>query len=105
MLRSGTAKVEVTVLSPSGEKSRPSPRNEQPLFVQAGAFSDAANASRLRDSLRLEGNAKAFVRETTSNGKPLYQVRVGPILGIELFDRIMTQLKRLGIADARLALD
>jgi rare lipoprotein A len=106
MIRSGTAKVEVTVLSPGGEKARPPARSEQqPLFVQAGAFSDADNASRLRDSLRLEGDTKAFVRETSSNGKPLYQVRIGPILGMELFDRIVAQLKKLGIADARLALD
>jgi hypothetical protein len=33
----------------------------------------------------------------------LYRVRIGPVPSVPEFDRLLAQLKSLGIADARLA--
>jgi cell division septation protein DedD len=73
--------------------------------VQAGAFSAEANATRLLSDLRAQGVEKGFVRQDDVNGKRLYRVRIGPIPTVGEFDRVVARLKKLGVADARLALD
>jgi rare lipoprotein A len=75
------------------------------LFVQAGAFSDPANARRLADKLRGEGYANVFVRDDQIAGRRLSRVRIGPVPDVAQFDRIVAALERAGINDAHLALD
>jgi rare lipoprotein A len=75
------------------------------LFVQAGAFSDPANAQRLADKLRGGGYANVFVRDDQIAGRRLYRVRIGPVPDVAQFDRIVAALERAGINDAHLALD
>lgn len=105
MIRAGTAFVEVRALTP-GEPANPvSPTPPAELFVQAGAFGDAANAARLLGQLRAQGFAKSFVREDNVGGKRIFRVRVGPIPSVPEFDKAVAQLKALGVADARLAAD
>lgn len=105
MIRAGTAFVEVRALTP-GEPANPAPPPPPAeLFVQAGAFSEAANASRLLGQLRAQGFAKSFVREDYVGDKRIYRVRVGPIPTVPEFDKAVAQLKALGVADARLAAD
>lgn len=105
MLRAGTAFVEVRALTP-GESANPvsSPPVTE-LFVQAGAFSTEANATRLLAQLRAQGFSKSFVREDQVGGRRIYRVRVGPIPSVPEFDKAVAQLKALGVADARLAAD
>jgi rare lipoprotein A len=104
MLRAGTAFVEVKALTP-GKDSAPASAGATPLYVQAGAFSTQANADRLLAQLRSQGFVKSFVREDRVENKPLYRVRIGPIPTVPEFDRLLARLKKLGVADARLALD
>ena len=105
MVRDGTTFVEVRAL-PAGEAAAPAaPPSASSLFVQAGAFSTEANASRLLTQLRSQGIEQSFVREDRSTGKPLYRVRIGPIPSVGEFDRLVARLKKLGVADARLASD
>jgi len=76
-----------------------------PLFVQAGAFSEPANARRLAEKLRAEGYGTVFVRDDQIAGRRLYRVRIGPVPDVAQFDRVVAALERAGINDAHLALD
>jgi rare lipoprotein A len=76
-----------------------------PLFVQAGAFSEPANAQRLAEKLRAEGYGNVFVRDDQIAARRLYRVRIGPVPDVAHFDRIVAALEHAGINDAHLALD
>ena len=75
------------------------------LFVQAGAFSDPANAERLAEKLRGGGYGKVIVRDDQIAGRRMYRVRIGPVPSVAEFDRVVAALERAGINDAHLALD
>jgi rare lipoprotein A len=75
------------------------------LFVQAGAFSDPANAERLAGKLRGRSYGKVFVREDQIAGRRMYRVRIGPVPDVAEFDRVVAALERAGVNDAHLALD
>jgi rare lipoprotein A len=108
MLRNGTAMVEVRSIdapTPATETPTPAPAVNAALFVQAGAFSDPANAERLAEKLRGGSYGKVFVRDNEIAGRRMYRVRIGPVPDVAEFDRIVAALDRLGIKDAHLALD
>jgi rare lipoprotein A len=129
MLRNGTAMVEVRGIDPRaplGELTTPqiasaTPQSGQPtvapstagvsgpahapLFVQAGAFADPANAERLAAKLRGGEYGKIFVRDDVIAGRRMYRVRIGPVPDVPEFDRIVAALERVGVHDAHLALD
>jgi rare lipoprotein A len=134
MLRNGTAMVEVrTVDAPSAVPPAPvaansaapatgpatapatatAPSTSAPqtpaatpaLFVQAGAFSDPANADRLVQKLRGGGYGTVFIRDDQIGGRRMYRVRIGPIPDVADFDRVVAALERAGVHDAHLALD
>jgi rare lipoprotein A len=105
MLRDGTTFVEVRALTPVQKTSPPPAPTPAPLYVQAGAFTTEANASRLLAQLRDAGVTQTFVRADQLEGQPLYRVRIGPIPSVGEFDRIVARLRALGVADARLAAD
>jgi rare lipoprotein A len=75
------------------------------LFVQAGAFSDPANAEHLAEKLRGGSYGKVFVRDDQIAGRRMYRVRIGPVPDVAEFDRVVAALERAGISDAHLALD
>jgi rare lipoprotein A len=110
MLRNGTAMVDVRSIEPSPQPPAITASNgaaaaSTALFVQAGAFSDPANAERLAEQLRGRSYGKVFVREDQIAGRRMYRVRIGPVPDVAEFDRIVAALERAGINDARLALD
>jgi len=111
ILRAGTAFVEVRALTPEQAPAQPSTAAASTtpavhgLFVQAGAFGNEANASKLLKQLRSQGVDQSFIREDQLNGQTRYRVRVGPIPNVAEFDRLIARLKTLGIADAMLAQD
>jgi rare lipoprotein A len=83
----------------------PRPASRGPLFVQAGAFSDPANADHLAAKLRSGAYGKIFVRDDVIAGRRMYRVRIGPVPNVPEFDRIVAALERAGVHDAHLALD
>jgi rare lipoprotein A len=111
MLRNGTAMVDVRTIEPSPQPPVVTASNGAPaaastaLFVQAGAFSDPANAERLAEKLRGGSYGKVFVRDDQIAGRRMYRVRIGPVPNVAEFDRVVAALERAGINDARLALD
>jgi rare lipoprotein A len=120
MLRNGTAMVEVRTLDPeppaelppavaaaadAAAAAVPTAAPTSTFFVQAGAFSDPANAERLAAKLRGGDYGTVFVRDNEIAGRKMFRVRIGPISGVAEFDRIVAALGRAGINDAHLALD
>ncbi|MDP9083801.1 MAG: septal ring lytic transglycosylase RlpA family protein [Pseudomonadota bacterium] len=75
------------------------------LFIQAGAFSDPANAQRLAEKLRGGNYGKIFVRDDQIAGRRMYRVRIGPVPDVAHFDHIVAALEQAGVHDAHLALD
>lgn len=110
ILKAGTAFVEVKALT-HAEASSPATvaagaaKPSNALYIQAGAFGEADNAEKLAAKLRSMGHGSAFVREDRVADRPLFRVRVGPVPNVVQFDKVVAQLKSLGIPDARLALD
>jgi rare lipoprotein A len=106
MLRNGTAMVEVRTVGPA---TPPAPvlasAPVTALFIQAGAFADAANAERLARKLRDGRYGKVFVRDDMIAGRRMYRVRIGPVPDVPEFDRLVAALEQVGIRDAHLALD
>jgi rare lipoprotein A len=107
MLQSGTALVEIEALTPASAPSaaRQPTMQDEPLFVQAGAFGESANAERLVARLKNDDIGQAFVQRDEVGGRKLYRVRVEPVPDVHEFDRIVAELRTLGIADAQLAVD
>jgi rare lipoprotein A len=105
MTQAGTAFVEVEVITPgtAAEAARgiappalPDPLAPPRLYLQAGAFGVAANATQLMERLRKAGVANVLLREPDAT-VGLYRVRVGPIRDVAAFDMLAAQLARLGI--------
>ncbi len=111
IIRDGTALVEVrSVAAQATAVSVPPPAptavaKVDTLYVQAGAFADPANSERLLQRLRAAGIGPAFVLNDPVGGKVLYRVRVGPVPSVAEFDRLVEELKGVGVEDARLAVD
>jgi rare lipoprotein A len=105
MTQAGTAFVEVEVITPGSiaEAARgiapptaADPLAPPRLYLQAGAFSQIANATQLAERLRNAGIGKVLVREPDAS-VALYRVRVGPIADVAAFDILAAQVARLGI--------
>lgn len=111
MVGAGTAMVQVETIDPAKPrkpaKSAVPVAAEKPVFVQAGAFRSRHNADSLVRRIRSEapGVPSAFVLEDKVNGQPIYRVRIGPIAGVDDFDRVVEKMSMIGIPDAYLALD
>jgi rare lipoprotein A len=112
IVRQGTALVEVRAVGPhdttlGAAAASPAARvaGLDELYVQAGAFAEQSNAERLLARLRASGVGAAFVRGDDVDGRTLYRVRVGPVPSVAEFDRVVEELRAIGIPDARLALD
>lgn len=105
MLRNGTAMVEVRSLDPLTPATAAVPAADPDLYVQAGAFSDPANAQRMVERLRGGGYGKILVRDDEIAGRRMYRVRIGPVRSVLEFDRVVAALEQAGISGAHLALD
>jgi rare lipoprotein A len=71
-------------------------------FVQVGAFSDLANAHRVRDAVGAAGPVVVDVRRTAS-GAELFRVRVGPWASLDDADAARRELAALGYAETIVA--
>jgi rare lipoprotein A len=103
MTRAGTAFVEVEVITPGslqeaarGVTPAPVPALAAPgLYLQAGAFGVAGNATQLADRLRATGISA--VQVLPPGATPLYRVRIGPIADVATFDSLAARLTSLGV--------
>lgn len=106
MLESGTAPVELRVVTPDTQPQAVTTATDRPgkiaYYIQAGAFGDRANADRLRNRLDAAGLDVPSRLETVDlNGRLLHRVRLGPLSTISDVDRLSNALARLGLSDAQ----
>jgi len=108
MLREGTTLVEVRALTPgqpaNDTLTRATLSPPPTLYVQVGAFSEEHNAQRLLERLHGAGFADAFLLSRPEHRR-LYRVRVGPVASVGQYDALAARLAKIGILNARLALD
>jgi rare lipoprotein A len=71
-------------------------------FVQVGAFSDLANAHRVRDAVGAAGPVVVDVRRSAS-GAELFRVRVGPWASLDEADAARRELAALGYSETIVA--
>lgn len=67
------------------------------VFIQAGAFSDIANAQRLTSSLG--GNLPVKIEEARVNGGDFFRVLIGPFQNHDSAERERSTLSRTGVVD------
>lgn len=108
IVQTGTGRVEVEavrtrrVLSASAAPAAAAPAKAQRIFMQVGAFSDEANAARLKGSLESNGVNNVVIRYDDDVRPGLYRVRIGPIEGSAEYDALASRLASLSIANPRL---
>jgi rare lipoprotein A len=73
------------------------------LFVQAGAFTVAENATKLQQSLSRFGSTS--ISTIVINGNKFYRVRVGPVADVPHADALLAKIKQSGISGARTVVD
>ncbi len=73
------------------------------IYVQAGAFSQYANADRLR--ARLASVGKAAITPVRVGTHRLWRVRVGPLPSVQDADQTLGRVVGLGYREARLVVD
>jgi cell division protein FtsN len=82
----------------AAQKEEPATGNEggKPLFLQAGAFTNKADAESRKAALAMVG-LEARITEITKDDKPVYRVRVGPFESPESATKARGDMARNGI--------
>jgi rare lipoprotein A len=73
------------------------------IFVQAGAFSRADNATRLKT--RLDGYGSVRITGVQMNGVDLYRVRLGPLANVDEADQMLARVVAAGANEARIVVE
>ncbi|MGL1213322.1 SPOR domain-containing protein, partial [Vibrio parahaemolyticus] len=73
------------------------------IYVQAGAFTLADNANRVR--AKLSGLGQARVTQANVGGTQYFRVRLGPIETVEQADALLAQVVGTGVDAAKIIVD
>ena len=79
------------------------PVEETSIFVQAGAFTQYANANRLRAKLSPLGNAQ--IERARVNDRRFFRVRLGPVQDVATADKLLNRVLDQGYTQARVVVD
>jgi rare lipoprotein A len=92
------------IAEPPAPPSAPAEASEpaRKIYVQVGAFGERGNAERRHRLLSDNGISPAFVHREADRDPALYRVRVGPLNGVDQYDRVVDELSRLGIDNSHL---
>ena len=106
----GTGLVEVRGIDPARPAMElPAPvavtSGHPGIYLQVGAFADAANANRLAQRLRQARLGTVEVVDSVVNGRHLHRVRVGPLASVELADQVSHRIENMGLPQPRVAVD
>jgi rare lipoprotein A len=114
MHNEGTALVDVEVIDPVSAGLPPMTQpltaalaasEPQTVWLQAGAFSDEANATRLKSRLESEGIGGVQLQPEHRGRQTVYRVRIGPLGAVAEAEDVLERVRALGIRDAHLAMD
>lgn len=75
------------------------------IFLQVGAFADAANAERVAQQLRQANFAPVQVVDTEIDGRHVRRVRVGPLADVDTADQVTTRIENMGLPRPQVAVD
>lgn len=114
IIKTGTGLVEVRAVG-AGSEDKPAPGapvrsvrtagQEQAFYIQIGAFSRRIKADSFRNRLGVLGKTLVKISAASVNGNLVYRVRLGPIVDIEVADKLAAQLRKLGIDDYIIVID
>lgn len=75
------------------------------IYLQIGAFGEQANADRAAQRVSAARLGEVRVVEASVNGRSVRRVRLGPLRDVDEADRLSQELRRLGLGEARVAID
>jgi len=90
---------------PSAPPVVPTVNPKPKIYLQVGAFSDLANASRVADQLDKAGLGPVSIIQADINGRSVRRVRVGPLADVDTADRVTDQIAGLGLPRPSVAVD
>ncbi|MGH8585059.1 MAG: septal ring lytic transglycosylase RlpA family protein [Gammaproteobacteria bacterium] len=110
---SGTVARDPTPRKPPGPPAASGGPAERRWFLQVGAFSEAANAERLRARIGamlapMQGTVHepaVHIRPSQVADRHLYRVQIGPLVGTEIIERIGARLSNVGLRAHRVTAD
>jgi len=110
---SGTVALDPAPREPPAPPAASGGPAEGGLFLQVGAFSEAANAERLRarigailaPMLGTVYEPAVHIRPSRIADRHLYRVQVGPLVGTEMVERIGARLSNVGLRAHRVTAD
>lgn len=79
------------------------PVRQTGIYIQAGAFLQPTNATRLQAKLSRYG--KAFIARAMIDGQQFYRVRVGPLPSVDAADAALDQIIASGETGARIVVE
>ena len=91
----GTAKVEVTAITPADRREVRSTSPVNSIFLQAGSFRLPGNAEILQRRLIAAGLRSTEVIEARINKTLYYRVRVGPVREVSAIDGQVEKIRQL----------
>ena len=108
----GTALVDVEIIEPdlpapmvAAVAPELPPARAETVWLQVGAFSDQANAARLKERLAAQGITEVVLSTEERPRNSIYRVRIGPLGAVDDVERMLERVRELGIRDAHLAMD
>jgi peptidoglycan lytic transglycosylase len=110
---SGAVALDPTPREPAALPAASGGPAERGWFLQVGAFSEAANAERLRarigamlaPMLGTVHEPAVHIRPSQIADRHLYRVQVGPLVGTEMVERIGARLSNVGLRAHRVTAD
>jgi rare lipoprotein A len=106
----GTGLVEVRGIDPAHPGKELSPpavvtSGHPGIYLQVGAFADAANAARLAQRLRGAGLGNVQTSDALVNGQRVRRVRVGPLGDVDRADAVSARIEGMGLPRPQVAVD
>lgn len=113
IIENGTGLVEVRAINPrnyredEGRIRQVAARvtNEAGFYIQVGAFTQILNAVNLRDRLASISLGTVHISEAVVDDTQVYRVRIGPIMKVDVADRIVARLGRYGVFEHHIIVD
>jgi rare lipoprotein A len=107
----GTGLVEVQAIDPRHPREPPLAKTVQPpgshpaIWLQVGAFSEAANARRVANRLRAAGLGPVRLSALKVHGRTMRRVRLGPLKNVAAADSLSHKVTQLGLPEPKVAVD
>lgn len=89
----------------SASTPAPSKTPKPALYLQVGAFGEAANAEHAASTVRAAHLGEVRIVQAQVNGKTVRRVQIGPLRDVDEADRLTPKLRDLGLGTPRVAVE